>query len=145
MRITSIICGIFATIFLYTGFSHAAEVIKGPVFADVVRVIDGDTIEVRARPWIGLAVTVKVRLRGIDTPEMRGKCSEERGNAIRARLALITLIGEERQVILHNVKLGKWAGRVVADVQAKGLSVGDVLITAGHARKYTGRKRKGWC
>ena len=43
------------------------------------------------------------------------------------------------------LKLGKYAGRVIADViTAKG-NVATILITEGHARKYDGGKRKGWC
>ncbi len=31
----------------------AGERIPGPVLADVVRIVDGDTIDVTARAWIG--------------------------------------------------------------------------------------------
>src|SRR6185312_332928 len=39
--------------------------------ADVLRVIDGDTFEARVHVWPGLDITTKVRLRGVDAPEMR--------------------------------------------------------------------------
>ena len=50
--------------------------IAGPVTARVIRIIDGDTIEVDAHPWPGHAVRVSVRLRGIDTPERRSRCAD---------------------------------------------------------------------
>lgn len=38
--------------------------------AEVVQVIDGDTFEARVHLWPGLNVTTRVRLRGIDAPEL---------------------------------------------------------------------------
>lgn len=54
---------------------HAAESgkrieIAGPVAAEVIRVIDGDTILVAAKPWPQQTMEVYVRLRGIDAPEL---------------------------------------------------------------------------
>ena len=39
--------------------------------AEVLRVFDGDTFEARVRIWPGTDVTTKVRIRGIDAPEMK--------------------------------------------------------------------------
>ncbi|HAP10121.1 MAG TPA: nuclease, partial [Afipia sp.] len=44
---------------------------------EVVRVVDGDTFEARVHLWPGLEMTTRVRLRGIDAPEMKGACAEE--------------------------------------------------------------------
>ena len=63
----------------------AAEVLSGPVPARLVRVVDGDTVVVRARIWLGQEVEIHVRLAGIDAPELRGKCARERALAVRAR------------------------------------------------------------
>jgi hypothetical protein len=52
----------------------AEDVLNGPVNAELLRVIDGDTIEVRARIWLGLDLTTRVRLSGIDAPELDGAC-----------------------------------------------------------------------
>jgi hypothetical protein len=46
--------------------------------AEVLRVIDGDTFEARVHVWPGLDITTKIRLRGIDAPELRAKCAAER-------------------------------------------------------------------
>lgn len=48
--------------------------IAGPVEAQVLRVIDGGTLLVEARPWPQQKVEVYVHIRGIDTPESRSKC-----------------------------------------------------------------------
>ena len=72
----------------YTGLSAAAWAdsdLPGPIPAALVRVIDGDTIEVRARIWLDLDLTTRVRLAGIDAPELNGACPEERRRAEEAR------------------------------------------------------------
>lgn len=53
-------------------------IISGAIGATVVRVIDGDTVRVRASVWFGLTVEVDVRLAGADAPEMRGRCTREK-------------------------------------------------------------------
>ena len=63
----------------------AAEILAGPVPATVIEVIDGDTIAVQARIWLGQAIKTRVRLAGVDTPELRGDCPAERELAARAR------------------------------------------------------------
>src|SRR3954468_23373837 len=63
----------------------AANALDGPVPARVVRVVDGDTLEVEARIWLGQSVDVHVRIDGIDTPELHGACAEERQAALSAR------------------------------------------------------------
>ncbi len=50
--------------------------------ADVTRVLDGYTFEARVRIWPGQDVTTRVRLRGIDAPEMKSRCDDERVKAL---------------------------------------------------------------
>lgn len=119
--------------------------IAGPIPAEVTAVVDGDTVEVRARIWLGQDVTTRVRLHGIDTPEIHGKCDEERAKARRAKIFVEAAIAGGR-VTLSNVQYGKYAGRVVADiVLADGRGLAEALIQAGLARSYGGGKRQSWC
>lgn len=112
--------------------------------ADVLSVYDGDTITVEARPWPGMVIETKVRVNGIDTPEIRGKCDSEKELAKKARDAAAQFVGQSVQ--LHNVELGKYAGRVVASVYVGDKSLADFLIESGLARPYDGKsKRQGWC
>ena len=72
------------------GVPAAAEILPGPVLAEVVEIIDGDTLAVRARIWLDQTIEARVRLSGIDAPELRGRCAAERHAAVAAR-ALIGL------------------------------------------------------
>jgi endonuclease YncB( thermonuclease family) len=122
----------------------AAEEISGPVEAAVVRVVDGDTIEFSAQIWIGLSLTASVRIRGIDTPEMRGKCPEEKALAAAARDLLAELAGSS--IRLTRIEDDKYAGRVLANVaSADGTDLAGGMIARGYARPYDGATRGGWC
>jgi len=121
-----------------------AEVLSGPIPAKLTRVIDGDTVEVRARIWLGQDIEVAVRLAGIDAPELRGRCPEERIQAEAAAAHLKSLEGA--QISLTNVRSDKFGGRVQADVfHAEMGALGASLMTAGLARPYRGGRRGSWC
>jgi micrococcal nuclease len=133
-----------AAAFVAAGPALAGERLDGPVAAEVVRVIDGDSLEVRARLWLGLDLTVEVRIAGIDTPEVRGKCDSERTMAAEAKRRLALLVGAS--VRLANVTGDKYGGRVDADVSAAdGADVGAAMVANGLARPYDGGRRGDWC
>jgi len=74
--------------------AHAGEVLPGPMPAKIVSVYNGDTITVRAHIWLGQDVETKVRLDGIDTPEINGKCDAEKTLAVKARDFLAEQAGD---------------------------------------------------
>ncbi len=116
--------------------------IEGPVQAEILRVIDGDTVEVRAFPWPQQAVTVKVRLRGIDAPEIHSRCEAERRRGNSARRALEGILSGIRMVSLTNVSGGKYFGRVLADLADEdGHDSASQLLAAGLVRAYSGGRR----
>ena len=107
--------------------------------------MDGDTIVVRARIWLGQNIDTQVRLDGVDAPEIKGKCERERRLAVRAR-DLILARSAGGMVILSEIHYGKYAGRVVARVRPPG--GGDfstALVEAGLGRAYEGGRRESWC
>ncbi|MCT8972369.1 thermonuclease family protein [Microbaculum marinisediminis] len=123
----------------------AAETLPGPVAARVERVVDGDTIAVTARVWLGQDVHVLVRVRGIDAPELRGRCAEEtrRARAATRRAAAAVAAGP---VTLWRISGDKYHGRVLADVRlGDGRDLAAVMLASGDARPYGGAGRKGWC
>lgn len=124
---------------------RAGERLSGPFAATVERVIDGDSLAVRVNVWLGLEVSTIVRLRGIDAPELAGRCPEERRRAVAARDALAGLVAGG-SVSLAAVETDKYGGRVVADVaDGSGRPLGPALVDAGLARPYDGGHRAGWC
>ena len=113
--------------------------------AEVLRVIDGDTFEARVRIWPGMDVTTRVRLRGIDAPELHARCEDERVKALAARDALARLL-TEGEVGVSGVGQDKYGGRVDADVStARTPNVSEALFAGGYARRYFGGRRASWC
>lgn len=124
---------------------HAAETIRGPVEARVLRVIDGDSFVAEAHVWPGHVITVNVRIRGIDAPELRSRCASERIAAARSRTALEAMIGTG-PVGMTNIGGGKFYGRVLADVTASdGRPVAEAMATNAFAKPYSGGRRAPFC
>jgi micrococcal nuclease len=123
----------------------AADSIPGPVAAEVIEVVDGDTLRVSARIWLGQSILVLVRIRGIDAPEIRASCAEERTEAGLATAALTAVAGTG-VVTLLAVEEDKYFGRVVADVvTASGTEIGPAMLETGLVRPYDGGTRVAWC
>ena len=99
------------------------------------RAVDGDTIHCGEQ---------RVRLAGLDAPELRGRCEEERQRAQAATERLRGLL--EEGVTLEQTGQDRF-GRILAVVRDRqGEDVADVLIREGLARAYHGRgQREGWC
>ncbi|WP_246103108.1 thermonuclease family protein [Rhizobium straminoryzae] len=123
--------------------THAETLIEGPVLADVVRVVDGDTLLVMARPWPQQTIEVFVRLRGIDTPELRAHCTKGREAAQEAKRLLEDLAARSPQVRLTQIAADKYFGRIVADVSLEdGRDPAREMMAAGLAARYSGKGRK---
>jgi endonuclease YncB( thermonuclease family) len=113
--------------------------------ADVIRTIDGDTFEARVHLAPGQDVMTRVRLRGIDAPELKAACPEELRLAEAATDALRDQL-RQGEVAIYNIGPDKYQGRVVADVATRYTgNVSAALVGAGHARSYNGGHRAGWC
>jgi endonuclease YncB( thermonuclease family) len=112
---------------------------------DVLRTIDGDTFEARVHLSPGSDPTTRVRLRGIDAPELKAACPQELQLAEAAGAALRGLL-DEGGVTIHNIGPDKYRGRVVADVATRRTDdISAALIARGHARSYRGGHRSSWC
>lgn len=124
--------------------------LQGPVQAIVERVIDGDTLAVRARIWLDQEVRVNVRIAHIDTPELAARCAKERERALQARdfiQAMLFADGQaEPMIMLSDIAQDKYGGRVLARVTgAAGRDMAQALMQAGFATAYDGKKRADWC
>ncbi len=141
-RLPVVVAGL---LYAATGNLFAAEILEGPVSAQVIRVIDGDTIAASATIWPGQNIRIYVRVNGVDTPELRGKCPFEKKLAYLARRFVINW-SYSGQIKLKNIKQGKYAGRIIADVyDTNGRNLAAELLRQGLAIKYAGGKKTRWC
>lgn len=124
---------------------------EGPYAAEVVRIIDGDTLEARVALWPGLIAVYSIRVRGIDAPEIRGaRCEDEREWGLRAKAQVERLYPPGRPIRLRDVQYDVWSGRVLADVQRfrtdRWLSLSNELLQRGLAVEWdSSRDEVPWC
>ncbi len=114
--------------------------------AQIIRVIDGDTIKLSVFIWPGLKQQINLRLLGINTPEKRGRVSAcEKQAAILASEFTRQRLKPGDRVVISEIRLGKYAGRVLGRISKNGKDMAELLLEAGHARTYAGGKRQPWC
>jgi endonuclease YncB( thermonuclease family) len=122
----------------------AGESAPQSVAARVLKVVDGDTFDARIEIRPGFRVTARVRLRGIDAPELHAACEEERIGAEAAQRALRAILAEG-EVTIRDVGEDKY-GRLLGTASTRATpNVAEALIAKGVARRYNGGHRAGWC
>jgi|TARA_Y100000389_G_scaffold187934_1_gene209880 endonuclease YncB( thermonuclease family) len=111
----------------------------------VISVYDGDTFRVNIGslpPIVGK--NIPIRLEGVDTPEIQGKCQYEKDLAIKARDFVRSKLDNAKEIMLNNLQRGKYF-RIVADVTVDGVSLEKELLENELAYKYSGGKKSSWC
>ena len=108
-------------------------------------VIDGDTFAATVKLENEVRISVRVRILGIDAPEMNGECESEIKLARRSRDRLVELLPEGSIIRLSEIKDDKYLGRINANVKmADGRDVAMIMLKEKLARPYGGGKRQGW-
>ena len=115
------------------------------IVSKVISVYDGDTfrVDIGSLPPI-VGKNIPIRLNGVDTPEIRGKCKYEKDLAIKARDFVRNKLANAKEIRLTKLQRGKYF-RVVADVMIDGVSLEQELLDNKLAYKYTGGKKSSWC
>lgn len=103
--------------------------------AELERVVDGDTYDLRIDLGFGVWTIQRVRLRGIDTPEVTG---ETRQRGLNASWYAEDRLESAQAIVVETYKLPdgqrdvKTLGRYVADVWVDGVLLSRLLRDAGH-------------
>ena len=115
------------------------------IVSKVISVYDGDTfrVDIDSLPPI-VGKNIPIRLNGVDTPEIRGKCQYEKDLALKARDFVRNKLANAKEIKLTKLQRGKYF-RVVADVMVDGVSLEKMLLDNELAYKYTGGKKSSWC
>ena len=111
----------------------------------VISVYDGDSFRVDIgglHPLIG--ENIPIRVAGVDTPEIRGKCESEKLLAKQAKALTKAMLENGRNIELRSPERGKYF-RIVADVWVDGKSLKNALLGANLAYPYDGGKKQTWC
>lgn len=115
-------------------------------YVEYVRNYDGDTITVNLigyRDIVGDEIPIRVR--GVDTPEIRGGCLTEKVRAIQAKRFVESELIMAKRIKIINPDRGKYF-RIVGDVWYDGKNLSDELLDRGLAVPYDGgTKTNPWC
>jgi len=116
------------------------------IISGITSVYDGDTFRANIAdypPIVG--ENIGIRIHGIDTPEIRGRCDSEIALAKDAQGFAEKILRSAKVVELRNLQRGKYF-RIVADVYADGVNLGEQLVNQGFAVIYDGQSsRRDWC
>lgn len=113
--------------------------------AEVTSIYDGDTFRANIKnypPIVGERIGIRVN--GIDTPEMRGKCEQEKKAAQAAKQFTVDKLRNAKKIELRNMKRDKYF-RILADVFVDGENLAALLLKAKHGIEYHGDTKQGWC
>ena len=101
--------------------------------AKCVSVYDGDTVTLDISLGFNITMREKIRLLGINTPEVRGK---EKLDGLISRDRLRELIDYKDVIIVtHKDKGGKY-GRLLATIYLDGVNINQQLVDEGFAKAY---------
>ena len=102
-----------------------------------VRVIDGNTIEAQIDLGFNVLVRQRIKLYGINTPDLK---SEDKDLAIAAKNKLAELVGKEfvcETIMNKRGKAGRILGRVFqTDINGNRIDVNQTLKDEGYASDY---------
>jgi len=135
------------TILLFTS-SHISAKDKSfgsATVLEITSIYDGDTFRANIEGFpVVIGESMSIRINGIDTPELQGKCDKEKQLAMLAKQFTVERLRAAKSVVLKDIKRGKYF-RLIADVYLDGVNLGDQLIKQGHAVSYIGKTKQTWC
>lgn len=124
----------------------AQAALYGPYILTAPVAIDGDTLRADVEIWPDQIASVAIRVRDVDTPELRATSACERALAVKARDFTDAWLQANAPVTIARVGPDKYAGRFDAVVTGRdGSTLAAALIAAGHGRPYHGGARQSWC
>jgi len=103
--------------------------------AEVLKIVDADTIDIRIDLGLSVQVNIRTRLHRIDAWEVRGE-EREKGLLAKARVEELIPVGTEVTVNTHKDKKGKYGRYLVEIFTANNKNVNNILLTEGHAVVY---------
>lgn len=103
---------------------------------EIVKVVDGDTVDVLIDLGFSVYHKERVRLSGIDTPEMNSKNLTEKEIAKKAKSFLTVWLKDQKNLTIKTYKDDKY-GRLLGEIFGNGgVCVNNLLMEKGLAWDY---------
>ena len=111
---------------------------------EVLKIVDGDTIDVMIDIGFETYRKIRVRFNGINTPESRTRDLREKELGLKAKAFTTDFLSRAKKITLKidkKEKFGRYLGKIYNE---RGECLNDALLGAGLARIYHGEKRGPW-
>ena len=106
--------------------------------AQLIRVIDGDTVDCILDLGFDIKYKCRIRLKGIDTPEIRTRDLGEKKRGFAAKERVQELLNDNNTFVVKTEldKKGKY-GRILGTIILNNdETINQILLTEGHAEVY---------
>lgn len=120
--------------------------------AKILKVIDGDTVDVLIDLGFNIHHKARVRLYGVNTPESRTKDLAEKSLGLKAKEFTADWTNRHQQVFIKTIagkddKYGRILAQIYSDKDIKSeqtACLNEDIVSAGYARAYFGKGDKTW-
>lgn len=105
---------------------------------EVLKIVDGDTVDILIDVGFDMLRKERVRLNRIDTPESSSKDITEKQLGLEAKEYLTNWLKKNKKLRIKTIKDDKY-GRILGDIfNETGECINDLLIEKGYAWSYDG-------
>ena len=108
---------------------------------EIVKVIDGDTVDIIIDLGFSLTKKERVRLAGIDAPESRTKDLEEKEFGLDAKEFLQRRLADCPHLWVKTEKDGKY-GRMLGWLMGGQMNINEEMVGRGYAWQYDGGEKE---
>ena len=107
--------------------------------AKIINVVDGDTVDAIVDLGFSISTDLRLRLHGVDTPEMNSRDISERERAKAAKQFVIErLLNKTVLIKTHKTdKYGRYLAEIFTDAD-RTQTINRTLVVEGHAVEYWG-------
>lgn len=116
--------------------------------AKMVKVVDGDTVDLLVDLGFDVLHRIRVRLYGVDTPESRTKNEVEKAAGLKCKDFTHGWFDANPNVIIQTIKdKNEKYGRILANVytdESKSKCLNQELVSGGYAKAYFGDKKEAF-
>jgi micrococcal nuclease len=107
----------------------------------VLKVVDGDTVDVSIDLGFSVTTIQRIRLAGVDTPETNTKDELERTIGNEAKQFVVDWVSKQNQMIIKTTKDDKY-GRMLGEIFGDdGQTINQLLLEKGYAWAYDGNTK----
>jgi len=109
---------------------------------EVIKVVDGDTVDVNIDVGFSIFHKARVRMYGMDTPESRTRDLDEKARGLISKQFIVDKVANAKEIIIKTQKDGKGKfGRVLGKIFIDGENINQSMIDANLAVGYFGQSK----